>query len=427
MATAGKTNRFMELEGLRVIVAVVVVLYHAALIFYPGFFYGIGTTLAPVQNMRFEDNIYQNPLSGLLSGVLAVGIFFVLSGFVLSIGYFQRKDPAVIEKLASKRYLRLMLPAAASVMIAWIAIRLGATHQMAEVASVTHSGWLSQLWLVPPHFFSAIWQGVVASFTIGEVYYNPVLWTIQYELIGSFIVFGVMYAFSSSRYRWVVYGVLLYTFAGSWLLGFITGMVLADLYAHRKGIFEALDRKATYVLLLIGIIIGGYPSGPVTSALYKLMTIPQYTLVQQLSFCMTIGATLIVLSVLSLSAIKSILAHPRISGLGKYTYSLYLVHMPVLFTVCTSVFLLVLPIGFHKASLVAIAAVVVVLPPIVYLFERYVDSPSLLFAGYCAEVYRSGRPVLLGQLIARNARKVEAFMGLGHKKRRVTEIDMETE
>jgi len=98
MGASVKQNRFMELEGLRVIAAIVVVLYHAALIFYPGYFYGVGTPWAPVQNMFLEDNLYQNPLSGLLSGTFAVGIFFVLSGFVLSIGFFQKKDINIIKK-----------------------------------------------------------------------------------------------------------------------------------------------------------------------------------------------------------------------------------------------------------------------------------------------------------------------------------------
>ena len=385
--SASKANRFTELEGLRAIAAAIVVFYHAALIFYPGFFYGVGNSWAPVQNMRFEDNLYQHPLAGLMSGTFAVGIFFVLSGFVLSIGYFKKKDSSVISKLAAKRYLRLMVPAAASVMIAWAVMTLGWSRSMNEVSAVTHSGWLSHLWNVSPDFFRALYQGTVASFTAGEVYYNPVLWTISQEFIGSFLVFGVALLFSSSKYRWVVYGVLLYVLSNGWLLGFITGMILADLYVHKEVVFKKLNSKWTYLLLLVGVVLGGFPSGELSSPLYKLMEIPKFTLGQQLAFHITWGATFVVMSVLALPRLRNFMAHPMISRFGKYTYSLYLIHMPVLFTVCTGTFLLALPIGFNKAAVIAVVATWAVLIPAVYLFERYVDAPAIRLAGYSTDIF----------------------------------------
>ena len=80
------TQRFMALEGLRALAAIVVVLFHALYMFYPMAIEGV----APVQHQRFEDNLFGNPLFGFISGGLAVSIFFALSGFVLSIGYFKK-------------------------------------------------------------------------------------------------------------------------------------------------------------------------------------------------------------------------------------------------------------------------------------------------------------------------------------------------
>jgi peptidoglycan/LPS O-acetylase OafA/YrhL len=385
--SASKPNRFMELEGLRVIAAIIVVFYHALLIFYPGMFYGVGDSWAPVQNMPFEKSLYENPIGGLWNGTFAVGIFFVLSGFVLSVGYLKKKDSAIVVKLASKRYLRLMLPAAVSIMIAWLVLSLGLAHNISEVVSVTHSGWLDNLWVEPPDFLSALYQGVVSSFTIGEVYYNPVLWTISLEFMGSFIIFGVLLLFGSSRYRWLVYGILLYVLANSWLLGFISGLILADVYVNRQIVFRKLSHKITYLLIPIGIALGGYPSSSVSSSFYRALQIPGFEPSQQKSFYITLGAVLVVIGVLSLSSLRRFMMSTKISRLGKYTYSLYLIHIPVLLTVCTSTFLLALPIGFHKASVIAILVTAAVLMPITYLFEKYIDTPSIRFSSYSAEIF----------------------------------------
>jgi peptidoglycan/LPS O-acetylase OafA/YrhL len=425
----GKTNkpgRFMELEGLRVIAAAIVVLYHAALIFYPAFYYGVGHALAPVQNMRFEDNLYQNPISALLSGTLAVGIFFVLSGFVLSVGFFKKEDPASIKRLAAKRYPRLMLPALASILIVCFILLVGGRYFIAHTYSITHSNWLGSLWLVPPDLFAALNQGIAAVFTVGEVYYNPVLWTIHHEFIGSFVVFGCVLLFASSRYRWLIYVALLYVLSATWLLGFITGMILADIYVHRREWLSRLNNKYGYALLVLGIFLGGYPAGKVTSVIYKSIQMPTFNGIEQLSFFISVGATLIVIAILSLSQLTNWLAHPRISGLGKYTYSLYLIHMPVLLTVCTSVFLLVFPIGFHKASVVAAIVGIAAVIPVTYWFERYIDAPSVRFSSYCADVFLGKKALTIKDKLAK-ARLYGAAKLAWIRRRKMSEIMPEIE
>jgi len=425
---SSKTNRFMELEGLRVIAAVVVAIYHMWLIFYPGTFLGIGTKVAPVQNMRFEDNLFQTPLLAFLSGNFAVGIFFVLSGFVLSVGFFKKKDPNGIKRLASKRYLRLMLPAAASIMIGWLLVQLGTRGITGQVGDITHSGWLLAQWPAHFDFFRALWEGAVEMFASGEVHYNSALWTINYELTGSFIVFGSLLLFGASRYRWLAYFTLTCLFLNSWLLGFIAGMVLADLYVNREGLIQALNRKVAYVFLAIGITLGAYPIGRVVNPFYKAIKLPGIADSQLTAFYVTVGAILVVISVLAIPSIRKVLSHRWISGFGKYTYSFYLVHMPTLLLVCTSMFLFALPIGFHKASLIAIAATLVSLVPLTYLFEKYVDAPSIRFSAYCANVF-------LGQEELDSKKKLKTARSFVKRKLRrlrprrtvgpVTEIEMD--
>ncbi|MCB9988463.1 MAG: acyltransferase family protein [Rhodospirillales bacterium] len=75
-----KSQRFHGLDSLRGIAALVVVFNH---------FYGVIPALASSENWLFS----YTPLHTLIAGRQAVIIFFVLSGFVLSLPYVQGRAP----------------------------------------------------------------------------------------------------------------------------------------------------------------------------------------------------------------------------------------------------------------------------------------------------------------------------------------------
>ena len=157
-----KTDRLLALEGLRGLAAISVVLFHFFVLLYPALYYGPGF----IQHMRFENNIYGSPLNAFISGAFAVSIFFVLSGFVLTVGFFQTKKSSIIERLATKRYFRLMLPALASVIIAWIYISLGFPHN-SDAFAITHSPALDLMWENNTNFFRALYEGTIGVFIQG--------------------------------------------------------------------------------------------------------------------------------------------------------------------------------------------------------------------------------------------------------------------
>jgi len=384
-----KTNRFMELEGLRGLAAIIVVVDHLLFAFYPYLITGNKN----LQHMRYEDNIHGTPLALLYAGTFAVAIFFVLSGFVLSIGFFQKNDETIIKKLASKRYLRLMLPALASTLICFILIKLGTSVAMDKTAAVTGSSWLNGAWAVDPSIFDAIYSGAIGIFMHGGGFYNSVLWTMKIEFFGSFLVFTFLLIAAKSRYRSVVYLALTVATFNTWYMPFILGMLIADLYSH--GWFERIRKWSLLSPLLVlgAVILGGYPHRSAKDTMYEFMTIhiEGYKLNNEMFF-LTVGATMLVIAVLLSARLGRLMRSRRISGLGKYTFSLYLVHLGVIYTVATPVFVgLYDSLGYNVAAILAILAVLPVVWAATVLFEKFIDDPSIRFSKYISDVYDDRR------------------------------------
>lgn len=376
----------MELEGLRGIAAIIVVIYHNMLAFYAVAFLGIGQTV--LQNDRFGNNLYGNPILGLFSGTFAVAIFFVLSGFVLSIAYFKGRKPETVKRMAIKRYPRLMIPALASTLLCFVLIKLGLSHTQAATA-ITDSWWLGNGWNFVSGFRNALWSGMVGIFVSGGSAYNNPLWTMQIEFIGSFLVFAFLLLFSSSRYRWITYALLAVITFNTWFLAFVIGMSFADLYS--AGYIKKHKRNLLGILALIAgaVTLGGYPYSGTKSGLYSIVNFLPSAGINYLIVSTVFGAAIMVFVVLWAEQISKILSKKYISIFGKYTFSLYLVHIPILYTFTTGMFLLF--IGSHLSYNLSVVLAFVLSIPILavttILFEKYVDVPSIKLGSKLADLY----------------------------------------
>jgi peptidoglycan/LPS O-acetylase OafA/YrhL len=422
--SAGKANRFMELEGLRGIAALMVFAYHALIIFYPLMFYGS----APLQHFKFEDNIHGTPLAAFFSGTFAVAIFFVLSGFVLSIGFFTAKDAKVIKKLATKRYLRLMLPALASVMIALVLISLSLSSNP-QAQQISQSPALPVVWSTHPGFLEALYEGTIGVFFQSPVHnYNSVLWTMKFEFIGSFIVFGFALLFGQSKRRWLMYVALAIGLHNSWYLGFVLGMAIADAYVNRNHWLERVRSIAPYALLPIGVVLGAYPIVAKGTA-YGMIALPWLTHYYNQAFYTTIGAFCLVLAVLTFQPLKRIMGSKVLSRLGSYTYSFYLVHQPLLYTVGTALFMVFIGhMGYNRSVAFSLLLTIPVVAASTYLFHRYIETPSVKLANGFERSFSGeqewNRKEVLQKIHAVRRRLKRLYR---RKLQRPAEVDMEME
>jgi len=387
-------KRFDELEGIRGVAAIVVVIDHFLYSFYALAI--AGATLVGTQHIRFENHLYGNPIMVFASGTFAVAIFFILSGFVLSIGFFSTGDMDVVRKLAAKRYLRLMIPAVVSVLLCYLLLTFFGQDKLRAVAAITGSNWLAGIWVFSPNLLEAIKSGVVDIFFVSGNKYNGVLWTMMFEFFGSFLIFGFLAIFGKTKNRFFLYIPLLVVFINTWFLPFVIGMVMADLYAQGKLKAKNIKWPIVTLLVAIALFLGAYPILSPVGTIYQYLTVPGIDINWQMLW-LTIGSTALVGIVLCVEQVGSFFASPKVAFLGKYTFSLYLVHLVVLFTFTMAAFLFLygrLGFGYNVSAILSMLMSIPVVIALTVLFEKYVDAPSIKLSATFSIILLSEKKIL---------------------------------
>jgi peptidoglycan/LPS O-acetylase OafA/YrhL len=208
-------TRMHFLDGLRGWAAVVVLLHH---VFIDGL---------PANAFMADRALWAKVF--FLNGTLAVSVFFVISGFSLSVRYLETGNAGALGRIAAGRYLRLALPIFA-------------------ICAITHALMVSGLIPPPAQRPAPLDQflaftptiGRLMSFSLWNVFasysgaqtYDPPLWTMTYEFFGSFMVFAVAAALRPSRLRTVMLGVLFVALAAlqTYFALFVAGILIAELF-----------------------------------------------------------------------------------------------------------------------------------------------------------------------------------------------------
>lgn len=335
-------------------------------------------------------------------GQLAVSLFFIISGTVLT-GSFRALDTGWAKQVA-RRVIRLGLPMAASVSLAALWFAAWPQAHLAASALQGHDVWLT--WDFNLHlklseylneiFISGMFFGhlgatllprwacrMLGVLDIGNCY-NTVIWTLHLEFWGSMLVLALVRL--QARLR-------------PWLHGVLCGVLLAVFWLHPLGLFiighgVAVARArgaawrgqvAGWVCLVGGLAVAIIQSTPgfVTrffEAVAGYNVIPMHLNAQ--SAHMQFGAILVFFGVMMLPVVQSGLQSRLVQGLGRYSFSLYLVHYPVLMTMVCAIFVSLAGLGLAGLGLPVSAAVAVIAGLAVsvvltWLFERFADAPAI--------------------------------------------------
>ena len=367
------------LNGLRGVAAFQVVFHHFILAFYPALFFGGEWRNHLPAGM--EDAASRSVLTVLWDGNFAVCIFFVLSGFVLSHKFFLKKEHEIVTASAVKRYFRLALPVAFSILVAFALMKLSLFYnQPAGVEA--GSGWLSSFWNFQPDFADSLSQAFYGIFFKDTFEYNVVLWTIAHEFMGSFLIYAFLAIVGKAKNRHFAYAALIIVFWQTYYLAFILGMILSDTIAHERALVRKYDKTKLIRtgLLVLGLLLGSFPAGrDPQGTMYAFMALSWLT--DPGTLYHTLGAFLLMVVLLESRKMQQFFSFRYFLFLGEISFAMYLLHFIILGSFTSFVFIQLEPImPYPYAVGLSFLASLPIILGVSYVVYKYVDRSAVKFS-----------------------------------------------
>ncbi|MEK4581196.1 MULTISPECIES: acyltransferase family protein [Bacillus] len=327
------TRRYKELDSLRGIAAIIVLLGHFLALF-------------PILGKKVMYSTFGAYFSVLWQGHSAVIIFFVLSGFVLSLPFYKGAEFNYLKYLI-KRVCRIYIPYIVILFIA-IGIKLGIHSKIGTIPGLVQWG----SWNIEVSF-NRVMDHILFLREFNSDAFIMVIWSLVHEMRIS-IVFPLI-IFLLLRVNWKVsIGIAMFLSVIGYLLMknipsefnmpvstnyfitlhyssmFIIGALLAKNREYL--VSKIINLKAKYLLLPLGLLFFSYPRIPfmLLSKLIGEIDYELYLIIIDWYICF--GAVLIILSALSSKLFSKLLLIKPVQFIGEISYSLYLVHPIVLLT-----------------------------------------------------------------------------------------------
>ena len=356
-------QRLVELDALRGLAALCVLLYH-------------GWYSQPTQPLALFWLFQHTPLHVITSGRQPVVFFFVLSGFVLSRAMLAGRPPGWAN-YALQRTVRLGLPVGAALVasvvlyaLAWRALPPPWAGGMFMTSAV---------WTEPPSALGLLRQALLLGHD-GQVSLDPVLWSLVHEWRVSLLLPAVL-LFRGRPWRLLAVGL------GAWALATALG-------ARDQAVALGADLAGTLLATLYFLLpfcAGG------ALALARLPALPGWARVAlglaRVPLTMTnndlvgvLASVVLIVLALRPGPLLAWLRWPAVAWLGKVSFSLYLIHLPLLAA-------LVQALGGVVSQSVAVALGMVLSLPAAALLHRGVERPAHRLAKRIA-AWRQPRPVL---------------------------------
>jgi peptidoglycan/LPS O-acetylase OafA/YrhL len=355
-------------ESIRGLACMAVVFSHLSLTFYPYLHNFDKLTTSGNQTL---DLLHDLPFGFLYSGTGAVFVFFVLSGYVLSYAILSKKNTTLkIKSMALKRYPRLAIPAGFSGLVAFAALftSIDSSHLPGNFVSHYHAQNYTLL--------QCLYEGFIGSFLFGQANTNFVLWTMQVELFASFMLFALLYVYTINKKLFVFLSliaplpfILISSPALLGAYGFVAGSFLF-LYGKK------IPTHIAMILLIVGLYCAGINETSQSYQLFSALGTKAYILLNFLS------GLLIVSSVLLNDKISASLNKKSLVKLGELSFSIYLLHLPLICLIAVPVFNLI----FTKSNSYLLAALLAALACIIFVlfsanfYSKYIDQLSIRVA-----------------------------------------------
>jgi peptidoglycan/LPS O-acetylase OafA/YrhL len=321
VAKTGNSARMFELDAVGGIASLIVVFDHFSELFYRRKGVSIDD---PVSLLK------ATPFGVLVQGSSAVITFFVLSGFVLSIPFRAEDHSISWPRFVCKRILRLYLPFVVALALASAADSAFSTHGIP-----TLNAWFNSSWSRPINLRDLVSHAfLVNHFDYTE--YNKAFWTLAYEMQMS-LIFPLLYCFGAKLKEYLPYVCFVLMVLGTakipgvdvqivYLLSaaglFLLGITLSRNSSYLEARMSRVSLRSRRILTVAVLFVFAY--GGVLARGTSWMNLSPALI--------AIASSVTILMALSDQVWRKFLNLPVCQFLGKVSYSLYLVHLTVLYS-----------------------------------------------------------------------------------------------
>jgi peptidoglycan/LPS O-acetylase OafA/YrhL len=380
-------KRLSELDGLRGYAALSVFVWHALDIFYPRVVQtGIAGNPTAVEASMLGALGF--PIGALVNGIFAVILFFVLSGFVLTVLMLSPGSRVAPGPVVAQRLARLFPVAAVGSIIAFAMLRIGlfSLFPLNELNGTTRIDVYSKAQMLNPTVKSLLSQVFYEIWHGGEgMLFDRVLWTIGIEFRASIILMMWLAATGYCRGRTaaqlgglLVGGLLV----GSHYACFAAGSWLGELWVRDVYPRFLLNRWVGLLATAVALVAGSvYPDFDGRIWFWVDSCPPPLAKTWVMVAVYTVGGCAAVVGALAAGAPRALLAAQPGRLLGHISYAFYAVHQPILYSLGAASAVTVAPrLGYNAAVAVGTVAALFASLTLGWILTDTIDLPFNLLS-----------------------------------------------
>jgi peptidoglycan/LPS O-acetylase OafA/YrhL len=389
---SNKPDRLPSLDVLRGIAAFIVLLGHLFLMYPEALRLEIPTWLR-ISVLRI-----------LVNGHASVILFFVLSGYVLSIPFLNGKAPPYISYLI-KRVFRIYIPFAISIFIAALLYSI-----TIPIESENSGEWIYREWAKMPLTPEIFFKHLLMTGASEEMWLNGVMWSLVVEMRISIIFPILIYLCNFPRLA-VVIGIIIYlataaiivindmpmqtasSLSGTFIITlrfipfFMAGIFMVKYHEKIKERLNQLNKlQLSMIIFFISSIlcmpteIYNHKNIAFLSAIVSPETFNNI-LKFSADFLIGLASSLLIILVRHYGENMSFFNSAAMTWLGRISYSLYLIHLPLVFIIFHE---LLGQLPFYWICLITVAASLIASS----IFYTVIEKPAMQAGRYLAKRIR---------------------------------------
>lgn len=367
------------LDGMKGCACIIVFIMHFVGTFYPAVFNGaVFTSHLP---NGFDASLTQTPALSLINGRLMVGVFMVISGMIMTMQVMKNSDERKLSEIVFKRYFRFAFVLLAFCLIVFLMKKLGMffAKECAEITGARGTlGMYAGDYSLKDCFTHAFYYILFKKSTA----FSLAFWCLNDMLIGSYIsILLGLAAKYLNKYALIIFAALyvILAYNNYWFSTFVLGSIIGYVFIHRDEFYSPKYRLlydiGGTVLFIAGMMIGAYPWRIEPTNFYADLGALLPDGMNKANFFEMFGGAMIV-SGISMSRIRSVFRTKPMLFLGKMSFSIYLLHVPLLYSLGCRMMMLLNDMGvsYILSTVLIFAVLTAVLIALSYVFSRYIET-----------------------------------------------------